>query len=123
MKTSFPCVLTLFLLYGLAAIPQTYMLSFLFNDANKALLWCIAMYATQGFIYFFTSFIMKRFDGGAGTAHDILQYYFMLFPQYCISMGLYNVWEDYWLNYQNPDPWKYDNAGKMVRPHCITICE
>merc|ERR1712166_1496567 len=108
--TSFVCVLTILLLYGLAAIPQTYMLSFVFDDANKALLWGIATYATSGFVYFFVSFLLQRFGGSAEATNDYLQYLFLLWPQYCISMGLYNLWEDYWLRYGHADPWTYDNC-------------
>jgi ATP-binding cassette subfamily A (ABC1) protein 1 len=111
---SFPCVLVLFLLYGISSLPQTYIISFFFSDQNKALLWCIASYATQGFVYFFVSFILERMRGTAEDVNDILQYFFLLYPQYCISYGLYKLWEDYWTNDGSGDPWDYDISGKMV---------
>ena len=89
-EEQFPVVITVFLLYGLASIPLTYCLSFMFKDENQALITCIFGYVFTGFILFLVSFFLGVIES-TQDFNNGFRYILYMCPQFAFAQAIYNT--------------------------------
>jgi len=89
-EQQFPVVITIFLLYGLASIPLTYCLSFMFKDENQALITCIFGYVFTGFILFLVSFFLGIIES-TQSFNNGFRYILYMCPQFAFAQAIYNT--------------------------------
>jgi hypothetical protein len=73
-------ILNIFL-YGLAVIPFTYLLSFLFESASTAQNFALIMYILSGVVMLIASFVFFRLEDTQDIADEI-RFFFRLFPNF-----------------------------------------
>jgi hypothetical protein len=83
-------VLLLFIGYGLAIMPFTYMLSFLWQSHTKAQIWCLLLNLLSGLVLMIVSFIMALIQSTQDT-NKTLVWVYRLFPGFCLGNGLFTV--------------------------------
>jgi ABC-type multidrug transport system ATPase subunit len=83
-------VVLLFVGYGFAIMPFTYILSFLFKSHTKAQLWCLLLNLLSGLVLMLASYIMSFIDDTKDTNKALIWLY-RLFPGFCLGNGLFNV--------------------------------
>jgi len=88
---NFPATAVIFILFGLAVTPMTYMFSFLFQNEGKALIFTVIVYFIVGFVLFLVDIILSIPTLGAADTMKTLRYFFALMPDYAFSMGLYKI--------------------------------
>eukprot|EP00958_Prasinococcus_capsulatus_P023718 scaffold3596_cov316-Prasinococcus_capsulatus_cf.AAC.2 len=95
-------VVVLLLLFGLAALPQTYALQFLFRDEMSALTRLIIVYFVFAFLAVLVNLMLQALADpsvgvkGAGDALDVTQWAFrVLSPHYCLCKGLADIQTNY----------------------------
>eukprot|EP01083_Nonionella_stella_P305332 1064750_1 len=85
-------VLLVFLLFGLSVITLTYLLSFLFNNAQSAQTILGRMYEISGLIFLIIGIMVAQFiPHGTYFWTDLLLFVFRLFPNYAFGEGLFNL--------------------------------
>ncbi|VEL10301.1 unnamed protein product [Protopolystoma xenopodis] len=86
----------LLLLYGVAIIPLMYPFSFLFSVPSTAFV-CLAMLNLLiGVLGTLTTFMLDMFslsDPYLKEVNNVLKRTFLIFPQYCLGRGIYNLAE------------------------------
>ena len=87
---AFSVVVLLFVGYGLAIMPFTYMLSFLWKSHTKAQIWCLLLNLLSGLILMIASFVMGLIQSTQDTNKALLWLY-RLFPGFCLGNGLFQV--------------------------------
>uniref|UniRef100_A0A7S3XYS2 ABC transporter domain-containing protein n=1 Tax=Heterosigma akashiwo TaxID=2829 RepID=A0A7S3XYS2_HETAK len=108
--------LTLFILFGLAVVPFTYICSFFFNSAPVAQNLSILMNWIFGLLLMCTTFIMSLIPSTQGDA-VLLRRAFRVFPQYCFADALLRVsFRDFLYFFdsavpRDPSPWHPEVAG------------
>jgi len=89
--SNFPATAAVFMMFGLAVTPLTYMFSFLFQNEGKALIFTVITYFLCGFILFLVDFILSSPFLGTAETMETLRYFFALMPDYAFAMGLYQI--------------------------------
>ena len=87
---AFTVVVLLFVGYGLAIMPFTYMLSFLWKSHTQAQIWCLLLNLLSGLILMIASFVMGLIETTQDTNKALIWLY-RLFPGFCLGNGLFNV--------------------------------
>lgn len=84
-------VLLLFIFFGLSMLPVNYLMSFLFKTPSGGCTSMILLNLLTGIGLFAISFVMKGLSEDARIAADVLRYIFMVFPQFALCDGVYNL--------------------------------
>ena len=87
---AFTVVVLLFVGYGLAIMPFTYMLSFLWKSHTQAQIWCLLLNLLSGLILMIASFVMGLIESTQDT-NKVLIWLYRLFPGFCLGNGLFQV--------------------------------
>jgi ATP-binding cassette subfamily A (ABC1) protein 3 len=80
----------LFFIYGLAAIPLSYIISFAFENHTSAQVGISGIHFVTGFILTIASFIMATIESTAAT-NESLKPYYRLLPPYNLGEGLISL--------------------------------
>eukprot|EP00466_Bigelowiella_natans_P009257 jgi/Bigna1/40010/e_gw1.38.1.1 len=114
---SLQSVFLLFLLYGMASIPQAYCLSFLFENHTTAQISIAGILFVVGFLLVVTSALL---DGLSGTMelNRELKFYYRFSPAFCFGEGLINQSVRRLRNLllgENVSPWDEEVLGRSLR--------
>jgi ATP-binding cassette subfamily A (ABC1) protein 3 len=88
--SAFPAVAVLFLSYGLAIAPFTYLLSFCFASHSTAQNVVLLVNFITGLVLMIASLVMSLIPATIDLAAT-LAYVFRLFPGFCLGNGLLNL--------------------------------
>ncbi|KAF0719879.1 hypothetical protein AaE_010398 [Aphanomyces astaci] len=80
-------IVTIFVLFGLAIIPFTYCLSYVFKNHATSQNYTLLINILIGLVLMIASFVMNLFDS-TKTANESLIYIWRLSPLFCLSNGL-----------------------------------
>jgi len=104
----------LFLLYGCAIIPFTYLVSFLFESHSTAQNIVLILNFITGLVLLIASFVMSVIESTKAT-NNTLKYLYRLFPGYTLGDGLLSLTVNYGIVKFDPDgaksPYAWDNLG------------
>lgn len=81
----------LIIVFGFAALPFTYVLSFIFQIPSTGLVRLAILYIITGVFAFMAYFILSIESLGLKTVADVLGWIFLLFPHYSLSRGMSNL--------------------------------
>ena len=87
----FVVVLVLFLAYGMAVIPATYLISFLFKKQTTAQLISLLANIIFGLMLVLTSYILKMINEDTQKWNDRLTPLFRMSPGYNLGNGIFNI--------------------------------
>ncbi|RLN14393.1 hypothetical protein BBJ28_00018173, partial [Nothophytophthora sp. Chile5] len=85
---TFPSVILLFILFGLAICPFTYCLSFVFKEHAAAQTYTIAINFVIGVVLMIVSFILDVIGGTTGDVNSVLVFIWRLSPLFNLGNGL-----------------------------------
>ena len=122
----FPCLLLLFLLYGWSITPLMYPISYLFKVPSTAYVILILFNGFVGIITTVTTYMLELFPDMADT-NVALKAIFLIFPQYCLGRGLFNMIVEYKIaitvseigDYNQRNPLAFGVAGLHLM--CLAI--
>ena len=80
----------LFLMYGLAGVSASYLVSFAFDEHSSAQTAVMLGNFIAGFFLVLLVFILKFIESTQGAA-NVLQYIFRVVPSYCLGEGIINL--------------------------------
>ncbi|KAL3659652.1 hypothetical protein V7S43_015327 [Phytophthora oleae] len=89
-SATFPAVILLFLLFGLAICPFTYCLSFLFKEHASAQMYTIVFNFAIGVILMITSFILDMVES-TSDANSVLKFLWRFSPLFNLGNGLMSM--------------------------------
>ncbi|KAG1690889.1 hypothetical protein DVH05_027491 [Phytophthora capsici] len=89
-SATFPAVILLFLLFGLAICPFTYCLSFLFKEHASAQTYTIVFNFVIGVILMITSFILDMVDS-TSDVNSVLKFLWRFSPLFSLGNGLLSM--------------------------------
>ena len=125
-EENFPCLVSLFLLYGWSSIPMMYPLNYLFKVASTAFVITSCLNIFIGIITVMTINVLKQLAEdepsllGVGAALEPL--FIVIFPHYCLGQGfvqmsyLYNMAEfkrEFGLK-SDYNPFEFSNNGRNL---------
>ncbi|KUF93746.1 Sulfatase protein [Phytophthora nicotianae] len=87
---TFPAVILLFVLFGLAICPFTYCLSFLFKEHASAQTFTIVLNFMIGVVLMITSFILDLFDS-TSDVNSVLKFFYRFSPLFNLGNGLLSM--------------------------------
>ncbi|ETL98521.1 hypothetical protein L917_04425, partial [Phytophthora nicotianae] len=87
---TFPAVILLFVLFGLAICPFTYCLSFLFKEHASAQTYTIVLNFMIGVVLMITSFILDTVDS-TSDANSVLKFFWRFSPLFNLGNGLLSM--------------------------------
>eukprot|EP01134_Creolimax_fragrantissima_P001244 CFRG1244T1 len=91
---NYPAVILLFLCFGWAVIPLMYIFSFMFKVPSTALAVMILANMLLGLATSLAAFVLDQYEDLVDIS-NILQWVFLIFPQYCLGRGLMDVSYNY----------------------------
>ena len=123
---NFPCLLMLLILYGWAITPLMYPLSYLFSNPSTAYVLLILMNGFVGIITTVVTYMMEMFENMV-RANQILKGVFLIFPQYCLGRGMFNMIVEYRVaenlkeiaDYERKSPFELEITG--IHLLCLAI--
>ncbi|GMF13570.1 unnamed protein product [Phytophthora lilii] len=89
-SATFPSVILLFILFGLAVCPFTYCLSFLFKEHGSAQTYTIVLNFMIGVVLMITSFILDLFDS-TSDVNSVLKFFWRLSPLFNLGNALLSM--------------------------------
>ncbi|KAF1329508.1 Abc transporter a family member 1, partial [Globisporangium splendens] len=89
-SSTFPAVILLFFLFGLAICPFTYCMSYLFKDHASSQTYTIMINFIIGVVLLVTSFIMDIVDS-TESVNDVLVFFWRFSPLFSLGHGLLNL--------------------------------
>eukprot|EP00644_Phytophthora_capsici_P017588 jgi/Phyca11/535815/estExt2_fgenesh1_pg.C_PHYCAscaffold_420047 len=89
-SATFPAVILLFLLFGLAVCPFTYCLSFLYKEHASAQTYTIVLNFMIGVVLMITSFILDTVDS-TSDANSVLKFLWRFSPLFNLGNGLLSM--------------------------------
>ncbi|KAF1325903.1 Abc transporter a family member 1, partial [Globisporangium splendens] len=89
-SSTFPAVIILFVLFGLAICPHAYCWSFVFKDPPSSQTFMIMINFILGLALMVTSFVLKVIDS-TKSLNDVLIFLFRLSPLFNLGTGLLNL--------------------------------
>ncbi|KAG2768749.1 ATP-binding cassette sub-family A member 2 [Phytophthora cactorum] len=89
-SSTFPAVILLFILFGLAICPFTYCLSFLFKEHASAQTYTIVLNFMIGVVLMLTSFILDMF-GSTSDVNSVLKFLWRFSPLFNLGSALLNM--------------------------------
>ncbi|KAF1787671.1 P-loop containing nucleoside triphosphate hydrolase [Phytophthora cactorum] len=89
-SATFPAVILLFILFGLAVCPFTYCLSFLFKEHASAQTYTIVLNFMIGVVLMLTSFILDMF-GSTSDVNSVLKFLWRFSPLFNLGSALLNM--------------------------------
>ncbi|KAG2805619.1 hypothetical protein PC113_g24215 [Phytophthora cactorum] len=89
-SATFPAVILLFILFGLAVCPFTYCLSFLFKEHASAQTYTIVLNFMIGVVLMITSFILDTVDS-TSDANSVLKFLWRFSPLFNLGNGLLSM--------------------------------
>ena len=121
---NFPCLCLLLFLYGFSVIPLMYPFSYLFSIPSTAYVLLTGINAFIGINCTTATYILDFFpdDQGLTNVNSFLKKVFLIFPQYCLGRGLFEMALNQLTadalsefgEYEFQNPLTYDIAGKHV---------
>ncbi|ETL35618.1 hypothetical protein L916_12275 [Phytophthora nicotianae] len=87
---TFPSVILLFVLFGLAICPFSYALSFLFKEHASAQTYTIVLNFVIGMVLMITSFILDLIDSTEGV-NSVLKFFWRFSPLFSLGNALLNM--------------------------------
>jgi len=91
LENPFAGVVTLFLLYGWAIIPFTYMCSYYFSTASSAQIAMILFSFVSGVLGMVISFVLQIINETTCNVNKSLMFFLRLFPGFSLGKGLLNI--------------------------------
>lgn len=116
---NFGAVAVLFFLYGLAVMPFTYVVSFMFASHSTAQNVVLLLNFITGLVLLIASFVMSFIDS-TRDVNRVLKYIFRMFPGFCLGNGLLGLTvshsEKEFLpsDFAKSSPFDWDVTGKEI---------
>ena len=88
---NFQVVILIFIMFGLAVIPFTYICSFLFDSHSTAQNVIIMIYLVSGVFLVLLTFILNLFPSTQSINDNYLRHIFRLLPNYCMSDTIFRL--------------------------------
>ncbi|DAZ97518.1 TPA: hypothetical protein N0F65_009786 [Lagenidium giganteum] len=114
---TFPAVVLLFALFGIAICPFTYCLTFLLRDHASSQTYTILVNFVLGVVLTVVSFILDILNTDSAAANKVLKFFWRFSPLYCLGNGLLNLsiqeikYERGVLQVTDPSPFDMDAMG------------
>lgn len=89
-SSTYPAVVLLFVLFGLAICPFTYCMSYMFSEHASAQTYTIMINFIIGVVLMVVSFILDVISDSSKSANKVLKFFWRLSPLYCLGSGLLN---------------------------------
>ncbi len=89
--TNFPCLLLLLLLFGFSITPLMYPFSYMFKVPSTAYVLLILANGFIGIITTITTYMLDMFTAELREINEVLKYIFLIFPQYCLGRGMFDM--------------------------------
>ncbi|KAG7399525.1 hypothetical protein PHYBOEH_008650 [Phytophthora boehmeriae] len=87
---TYPAVVLLFVLFGLAICPFTYCLSYFFKEHASAQTYTIMANFLLGVVLMVVSFILDVASTSSSDANEVLKFFWRFSPLYCLGSALLN---------------------------------
>lgn len=89
-SNTYPAVVLLFVLFGLAICPFTYCMSYMFKEHASSQTYTIMINFIIGVVLMVVSFILDVISDSSKSANKVLKFIWRLSPLYCLGSGLLN---------------------------------
>ncbi|KAJ0406974.1 hypothetical protein P43SY_005207 [Pythium insidiosum] len=113
---TYPAVVLMFILFGFAISPFTYVMSYFFRDHASSQTYTIMANFVLGVVLMVVSFVLDVISESSKDANKVLKYFWRLSPLYCLGSGLLNqsikeITANFGFSSTKPSPFDMDLMG------------
>ncbi|GLE03144.1 hypothetical protein PINS_up012023 [Pythium insidiosum] len=113
---TYPAIVLMFVLFGLAISPFTYVMSYFFRDHASSQVYTIMANFVLGVVLMVVSFVLDVISASSKDANKVLKFFWRLSPLYCLGTGLLNqsikeITANFGFSTKKPSPFDMDLMG------------